>query len=109
MTTRDSRSRPPGAPDPGGVRERTQSLQIELDDAERDSHPSLDVGTSDSPRSKIESPRGRNKTPPPRDPRPGAKPPPVPDRLGEDPEARIGVVDLDLQRLRPFPYADRIG
>ena len=99
MTTRDSRSRPPGAPDPGGVRERTQSLQIEIDDAEpRDSHPSLAVGTSDSPRTKIESPSGRNKTPPPREPRSGTKPPPVPDRVGEDPDARIGEV-LGTYRL----------
>ncbi len=98
MTTRDPRSRPPAAPDPGGVRERTQSLQIEIDDAVRDSHPSLAVGTSDSPRTKIESPSGRNKTPQPRDPRPGTKPPPVPDRAGEDPEARIGEV-LGTYRL----------
>ncbi|HSN29637.1 MAG TPA: serine/threonine-protein kinase [Kofleriaceae bacterium] len=98
MTTRDPRSRPPAAPDPGGVRERTQSLQIEIDDAVRDSHPSLAVGTSDSPRTKIESPSGRNKTPQPRDPRPGTKPPPVPDRAGEDPEARIGAV-LGTYRL----------
>ncbi|MBV8760247.1 MAG: serine/threonine protein kinase [Deltaproteobacteria bacterium] len=99
MTTRDPRSRPPGAPDQGGVRERTQSLQIEIDDAEpRDSHPSLAVGTSDSPSTKIESPSGRNKTPQPRDPKAGTKPPPVPDRAGEDPETRIGAV-LGTYRL----------
>jgi serine/threonine-protein kinase len=81
-----------------GSREPTLSLSIEIDpdvDAEL-SHPSLAVGTSDSPRTKIESPSGRNRTPVPRDPKPGTKPPPVPGNV--EPAYRIGDV-LGTYRL----------
>ena len=43
------------------------------------SHPSLAVGTSNSPQTKIESPSGRKV---PRDPREGTRPPPVPANAG---------------------------
>jgi serine/threonine protein kinase len=96
MTTRD-RSRAPGRPEPGreGSREPTQSLSIEIDpevDAEL-SHPSLAVGTSDSPQTKIESPSGRKV---PRDPREGSRPPPVP--ASAEPEHQSGSV-LGTYRL----------
>jgi serine/threonine-protein kinase len=89
-----------------GAREPTQSLSIEIDpevDAEP-SHPSLAVGTSDSPRTKVESPGGRNKTPLPREPRSreGTSPPPVPDRL-EDPGDRLG------QQLGAYRLAELLG
>jgi len=105
MTTRDPRSRAPVRPDSAreGSRDPTQSLSIEIDpevDGEPVSHPSLAVGTSDSPRTKIESPAGRNKTPLPKDPRARAAsaPPPVPDRIGEDPGDRLGET-LGVYRL----------
>jgi serine/threonine protein kinase len=89
MTTRDPRSRAPRPPDSG--REPTQSLSIEID-AELEaevSHPSLAVGTSDSPRTKVELPAGRNNAP-----KPGTRPPPLP---GEA-EYKIGAV-LGTYRL----------
>jgi serine/threonine protein kinase len=97
MTTRDPRlPRVPLRPETGrseGAREPTQSLQIDISgapDNDRDSHPSLAMGTSDAvreDRTKIESPSGRNKTP---QPRPTTKPPPVPTSRPDDPENRIG-------------------
>jgi serine/threonine protein kinase len=97
MTTRDPRSRVPLRPDTGreGSREPTQSLQIDISSAppdDRDSHPSLAMGTSDvsrEDRTKIESPSGRNKTPQPKSP---TKPPPTPARSADDPENRLGQV-----------------
>jgi serine/threonine protein kinase len=98
MTTRDPRSpRVPRRPDTGrgeGSREPTQSLQLDISgvpDGDRDSHPSLAMGTSDvsrEERTKIESPAGRNKTP---QPRAASKPPPVPPSRPDDPENRIGT------------------
>jgi serine/threonine protein kinase len=97
MTTRDPRSRAPLRPETGreGSREPTQSLQLDISGAppdDRDSHPSLAMGTSDvsrEDRTKIESPSGRNKTPPPKSP---TKPPPMPARSSDDPENRLGQV-----------------
>jgi serine/threonine protein kinase len=105
MTTRDPRSRVPLRPESAreGSRDPTQSLSIEIDpevDAEP-SHPSLAVGTSDSPRTKIESPAGRNKTPPPKNR--ATSPPPVPDRIGEDPIERIG------EQLGTYRLAELLG
>jgi serine/threonine protein kinase len=97
MTTRDPRSpRVPLRPDTGrgeAAREPTQSLQLDISgvpEGDRDSHPSLAMGTSEAKgeeRTKIESPNGRNKTP---QPRPPTKPPPVPAARADDPENRIG-------------------
>src|SRR5688572_33071575 len=98
MTTRDPRSRVPLRPETGrgeAAREPTQSLQIDISNAppdDRDSHPSLAMGTSDvsrEDRTKIESPSGRNKTP---QPKPTTKPPPTPARSSDDPEHRLGQV-----------------
>ncbi|HEY5923091.1 MAG TPA: serine/threonine-protein kinase [Kofleriaceae bacterium] len=98
MTTRDPRSRAPHRPDTGreGAREPTQSLQLDISSAppdnERDSHPSLAMGTSDvsrEDRTKIESPGGRNKTP---QPKATTRPPPTPARGADDPENRLGQV-----------------
>jgi serine/threonine protein kinase len=97
MTTRDPRSRVPLRPDTGreGAREPTQSLQIDISgvpDEQRDSHPSLAMGTSDvarEDRTKVESPGGRNKTP---QPPPPTRPPPIPPRNADDPENRLGQV-----------------
>ena len=100
MTTRDPRSRVPLRPDTGreNAREPTQSLQIDISgapaDIERDSHPSIALGTSDvsrEDRTKIESPGGRNKTPQPKASK-ASKPPPTPARGPDDPDHRIGQV-----------------
>jgi len=97
MTTRDPRSpRVPARPETGRsevAREPTQSLQLDISgvpESDRDSHPSLAMGTSEAgreERTKIESPNGRNKTPPPRA---ASKPPPVPPSRPDDPDNRIG-------------------
>jgi serine/threonine protein kinase len=93
MTTRDPRSRAPDRPETGreGSRDPTASISLEIDEP---AHPSLAVGTHEAAeertdRTKIESPGGRNKTPPPREPRGTAKSPPDPGSP-EDPETRIG-------------------
>ncbi len=84
MSTRDSRARPPRTePARDGQREQTQSLQLEIDDAQRDSHPSLAVGTHGDERTRVESPSARNAPP-------GSKPPPLPSRSPDDPDIRIG-------------------
>jgi serine/threonine-protein kinase len=98
MTTRDPRSpRAPLRTETGrseAAREPTQSLQLDISGAppdDRDSHPSLAMGTSDAvreDRTKIESPSGRNKTP---QPRASSKPPPMPAGRPDDPENRIGT------------------
>src|SRR5512146_1682180 len=97
MTTRDPRSRPPLRPDELGreARDPTQSLEIDPDDASRDSHPSLAVGTHGerTERTKVESPSARNNPVQ----RPPSIPPPVPSRL-DDPELRLGSV-LGTYRL----------
>lgn len=102
MTTRDPRlPRVPLGPETGrgeAAREPTQSLQLDISGAppdDRDSHPSLAMGTHDASReerTKIESPSGRNKTPQPRQPRASTKPPPIPSGRPDDPENRIGSV-----------------
>ena len=66
-----------------GQREQTQSLQLEIEDAARDSHPSLAVGTQGDQRTRVESPSGRNAPP-------SAKQPPTPLSSFDDPELRIG-------------------
>jgi serine/threonine protein kinase len=74
---------------------------MELDDDDGPiSHPSLAVGTSGDRdhRTKIESPAGRNKTPPPASARPATKPPPVPGKHSDDPDNRIGSV-LGVYRI----------
>ncbi|MEO8845100.1 MAG: serine/threonine-protein kinase [Kofleriaceae bacterium] len=87
MSTRDPRARPPRAePLRDGVREPTQSLQLEIPDAERESNPSLAMGTHGDERTKIESPSARNSPPS----RASTKPPPVPARAIDDPEVRLG-------------------
>ena len=97
MTTRDPRARPPRTePSREGVREPTQSLQLEIPDAERDSHPSLAVGTRGDEHTKIESPSARN-NPSSRPERAASVPPPVP-RNPDDPELRIDQV-LGTYRL----------
>ncbi len=68
-----------------GQREPTQSLQLEIDDAQRDSHPSLAVGTHGDERTRVESPSARNAPP-------SSKPPPLPNRSPDDPEIRLGQV-----------------
>jgi serine/threonine protein kinase len=68
------------------VREPTQSLQLEIPDAERESNPSLAMGTHGDERTKVESPSARNSPPS----RASTKPPPVPSRTGDDPETRLG-------------------
>ena len=70
------------------MREPTQSLQIELDDAERDSHPSLAIGTRGDEHTKVESPSARNQ-PSSRPERASSKPPPLPARNPDDPEVRL--------------------
>ncbi|HEY5945491.1 MAG TPA: serine/threonine-protein kinase, partial [Kofleriaceae bacterium] len=109
MTTRDPRSRAPLRPETGreGAREPTQSLQLDISgappDDERDSHPSIALGTSDAgrqDRTKIESPSGRNKTPQPKAP---TKPPPTPSRGPDDPENRLGQV------LGAYKLLDTLG
>ncbi|MDB4954239.1 MAG: hypothetical protein JWO36_1808 [Myxococcales bacterium] len=86
MTTRDPRSRAPHRPDSG--REPTASISIQLEDVP---NPSLAMGTHEADRderTKIESPSGRNKTPPPqRD----SKAPPPPPKNADDPEIRLGA------------------
>jgi serine/threonine protein kinase len=97
MTTRDPRARPPRTePLRDGVREPTQSLQLEIPDAERDSHPSLAVGTRGDEHTKIESPAARN-NPSSRPERASSVPPPVP-RNPDDPDLRIDQV-LGTYRL----------
>jgi hypothetical protein len=100
MTTRDPRSRAPSAPDSvrEGARDPTAPLSIDVEPEDPSdlalSHPSLAVGTHDAgreERTKIESPGGRNKTPPPRASRAAARPPPTPKNL-EAPEVRLGEV-----------------
>ena len=66
------------------MREPTQSLQLEIPDAERESNPSLAMGTHGDERTKVESPSARNSPPS----RASTKPPPVPVR--DDPENRLG-------------------
>ncbi|CAN5644958.1 hypothetical protein BH11MYX1_BH11MYX1_28870 [soil metagenome] len=84
MSTRDPRARPPRTEPPrAGQREQTQSLQLEIEDAGRDSHPSLAVGTHGDERTRVESPSARNAPP-------SSKPPPLPTRSPDDPEIRIG-------------------
>ena len=68
------------------MREPTQSLQLEIPDAERDSNPSLAMGTHGDERTKVESPSARNSPPS----RASTKPPPVPSRINDDPEVRLG-------------------
>ncbi|HEX5060282.1 MAG TPA: serine/threonine-protein kinase [Kofleriaceae bacterium] len=82
-------------------------MQIDISNAppddERDSHPSLAMGTSDvsrEDRTKIESPSGRNKTP---QPKPPTRPPPTPNRSADDPEIRIGQV------LGAYKLAELLG
>lgn len=115
MTTRDPRSRAAAFPDPQGAREATQSLSLPPDEAfERmrevepgdddggddalfgapdPSHPSLALGTHEAAdrdqRTRIESPVGRSKTPPPAA-RPGTRPPPMPRASTESEPERIG-------------------
>ena len=97
MTTRDPRARPPRTePLREGVREPTQSLQLEIPDAERDSHPSLAVGTRGDEHTKVESPSARN-NPSSRPERASSVPPPVP-RNPDDPELRLDQV-LGTYRL----------
>ncbi|MEO8844872.1 MAG: serine/threonine-protein kinase [Kofleriaceae bacterium] len=87
MSTRDPRARPPRTePSRDGVREPTQSLQLEIPDAERESNPSLAMGTRGDEHTKVESPSARNSPPS----RASTKPPPVPARSLDDPEVRIG-------------------
>jgi len=89
MSTRDPRARPPRTePQREGAREPTQSLQLEIPDAERDSHPSLAMGTHGDERTKVESPSARNAPPSVRE-RASSKPPPVPSR-SDDPAIRLG-------------------
>ncbi len=103
MTTRDPRARPPRTePSRDGVREPTQSLQLEIDDAQRDSHPSLAVGTHGDERTKVESPAARN-NPSTREPRASTKPPPVPERNTDDPDLRLG------QTLGTYRLMELIG
>jgi len=99
MTSRDPRSRSPyrlAGVDP------TQSLEIdpaegaEADAAERESHPSLAVGTHGE-RTKLESPSARNAPVSVRE-RASSKPPPIPGRSSDDPEHRLGAV-LGTYRL----------
>ena len=66
-----------------GQREQTQSLQLEIDDAQRESHASLAVGTHGDERTRVESPSARNAPP-------SSKPPPLPSRSPDDPDIRIG-------------------
>ncbi|HEX7700382.1 MAG TPA: serine/threonine-protein kinase, partial [Kofleriaceae bacterium] len=68
------------------MRESTQSLQLEIPDAERESNPSLAMGTHGDERTKVESPSARNSPPA----RASTKPPPVPSRTSDDPEVRLG-------------------
>ena len=97
MTTRDPRARPPRTePLREGVREPTQSLQLEIPDAERDSHPSLAVGTRGDEHTKVESPAARN-NPSSRPERASSVPPPLPRNL-DDPELRLDQV-LGTYRL----------
>ena len=100
MTTRVPPRSGPRRPDTGReARDPTQSVSLEIDPSETEHPSSLAVGTSEArqERTKVESPAGRNKTPLPRDPRPGTKPPPSPDR-SDDPQARLGQV-LGVYRL----------
>ncbi len=80
----------PPRPDSGheGVREQTQSLDLELE-----SHPSLAIGTAED-RTKVESPGARDRPPPQRA---ATRPPPVPSNP-DDPELRLGTV-LGTYRL----------
>lgn len=94
MTTRDPRSRPPYPSDTQGAqRDPTQSLQIDPEDGDEPSHPSLALGTAEArareERTKIESPNARVRTPPP--PRPVTRPPPIPKNV-DDPDNRTGSV-----------------
>ncbi|MEO8551533.1 MAG: serine/threonine-protein kinase, partial [Kofleriaceae bacterium] len=63
-------------------------MQLELDDAQRDSHPSLAIGTRGDEHTKVESPSARNQ-PSSRPERASSKPPPIPSRNADDPELRI--------------------
>ncbi|MFT3695227.1 MAG: protein kinase [Kofleriaceae bacterium] len=63
-------------------------MQLEIPDAQRDSHPSLATGTGDEPRTRVESPSARN-NPPSRE-RDSSRPPPIPARAADDPDIRIG-------------------
>ncbi|HET9992320.1 MAG TPA: serine/threonine-protein kinase [Kofleriaceae bacterium] len=78
------------------MREPTQSLQLEIPDAERDSHPSLAVGTRGDEHTKVESPSARN-NPSSRPERASSVPPPLP-RNPDDPELRLDQV-LGTYRL----------
>jgi serine/threonine protein kinase len=71
-------------------------LQLEIPDAERDSHPSLAVGTRGDESTKVESPSARN-NPSSRPERASSVPPPVP-RNPDDPELRLDQV-LGTYRL----------
>ncbi|MBL0218499.1 MAG: protein kinase [Myxococcales bacterium] len=95
MTTRDPRSRAPLRPSDsqGAVRDPTQSLSLDGEEAIEPSHPSLALGTADAQRgderTRIESPNARVKTPEPK--RPGTRPPPIP-KNADDPDDRLGTV-----------------
>jgi serine/threonine protein kinase len=93
MTTRDPRSRDV-RPAQAGVRDPTQSLSLPpQDDDERDSHPSLAMGSEiNDERTKVESPNAKVRTPAPAEARPSSKPPPLPRKQTDDAEDRIGAV-----------------
>src|ERR1700759_2972713 len=102
MTTRDPRARPPRTePLRDGVREPTQSLQLEIPDAESDPHPALAVGTRGDEHTKVESPSARN-NPSSRPERASSVPPPVP-RNPDDPELPIDQV------LGPYGLMELLG
>src|SRR5512138_3146161 len=100
MTTRDPRSRDSRADSPfgsGSQRDPTQSLSVEPD--EEPSHPSLALGTHEAHGeefTKAESPGARSKTPMPAEVAVpirgsgGQRPPPMPRRLPDDADERVG-------------------
>ncbi len=92
MTTRDPRSRDV-RPSQAGVRDPTQSLSLPPQDDERDSHPSLAMGSEiNDERTKVESPNAKVRTPAPAEPRASSKPPPLPRKQTDDADERIGAV-----------------
>ena len=98
MTTRDPRYPRLPAEVPGHDPTQSLSLQpdaeIDEDDQDDDSHPSLAVGSHISDdRTKVESPNAKVRTPPPIETRTSGKPPPVPrHKTSDDPDDRIGHV-----------------
>jgi serine/threonine protein kinase len=77
VTTRD--------PHKGPGRDPSQSLNVDSEDAAAE-HPSLALGTHGDENTRIESPGGRGRTPPP--PRAPSMPPTP---TAEDPEGRVGT------------------